>query len=356
MSATQTQGSADPLGHGLLQYRLGRSREALRALTGAPLPFPKTDPAMKRWVVTGAGCSEAHARFTVDLLSRYAEQEATYWPLSDFLERQPPPSTGLVVFSQGLSPNACLALGRIRSFASGLLISAIDPARLPQRMVGRSDTEAVLADWAASGGQVCTLPVEREDRLWLRVVGPLAGYLAALQWVEMLAPGAWPACPAVLLDRVFETAPAQVGSLDLDRFRDGCMILAAAPLCNYAQNLALKWVDGMRARLPQVVDYLAFPHGPYQSLLNHPLPVIILHGKSEAEQSLIHRARTMLQGNTPYTWVLQSQLPDPWRMVEYEVVLNYLVLRAAGAWAVDLRHHEGRGDEGALYFLDAPTG
>ena len=352
----QNQGNADPLGHGLLQYRLGRSREVLGKLTREPLVFPLPGKAVKRWVVTGAGCSEAHARFAVDLLTRHAGLEAAYWPLSDFLERQPGPGTGLVVFSQGLSPNACLALRRVRSFARGLLISAVDPHNLPRRSLARSDTETVLADWVEAGGQVCSLPVEPEDRLWLRVVGPLAGYLAAIQWVASLAPEGWPDCPAVLLDRVFEMAPAQVGSLDLERFRDGCMILASAPLCGYAQNLALKWVDGMRTRLPQVVDYLAFPHGPYQSLLNHPLPVIILHGKSAAEQSLLHRARTMLGGNTPYTWVLQSRLPDPWRMVEYEVVLNYLVLRAAGAWAVDLRHHTGRGDEGALYFLDAPTG
>ena len=86
--------------------------EACRALT-APLPPPPFDPLeVRRIWVTGLGSSTAQARLLAHCLCEYAELDARFLP-SGALHAGPPDQASrdaLLVFSQGLSPNARFAL------------------------------------------------------------------------------------------------------------------------------------------------------------------------------------------------------------------------------------------------------
>src|SRR5688572_3537291 len=76
-------------------------------------------------VTTGAGSSAAHARFLASVLGELGIP-ARFAPLTEFLEPPAPAAAGktLVVFSQGLSPNARLALQHTKRWHSVWLATA----------------------------------------------------------------------------------------------------------------------------------------------------------------------------------------------------------------------------------------
>ena len=99
--------SPDPLGHELLTRRLADIPGILAAmLAGGPAPLRPTTLAARRFIVTGTGSSEAHARYLVMLLNLYTERAAAFLPLSGFVDSPPGAFAGrtLVVWSQGVSP------------------------------------------------------------------------------------------------------------------------------------------------------------------------------------------------------------------------------------------------------------
>jgi len=72
---------------------------------------PAFAAAARRIVLTGVGSSAAHARFLAHLLTERYALDATALPLSAFLTPRATASEEiLIVFSQGLSPNARIAL------------------------------------------------------------------------------------------------------------------------------------------------------------------------------------------------------------------------------------------------------
>src|SRR5262249_17936819 len=108
-------------GHALLAERLRALPAALRAdvcLRGA---VPR---AARRFVTTGAGGSGAHGRFLAQLLGEHAGVAARFEPLGRFASPLPADAaeTVLVVFSQGLSPNAWLALAMPQAWQAVVLV------------------------------------------------------------------------------------------------------------------------------------------------------------------------------------------------------------------------------------------
>ena len=99
----------------LLTERCAAASAALACELGRPfVPPPLSDPAGRRYLVTGIGVSEGPARCLVSLLAR-GGRCAVFLPLSAFAEGPPPGAWDtLVLFSQGLSPNAQIALSFAR--------------------------------------------------------------------------------------------------------------------------------------------------------------------------------------------------------------------------------------------------
>src|SRR5690606_5024721 len=73
--------------------------------------------------VAGVGGSEGPARFLTAVLAELCVP-STYRPVTHFLERREATSRVLVVFSQGLSPNARLMLSRASEYACALLVTS----------------------------------------------------------------------------------------------------------------------------------------------------------------------------------------------------------------------------------------
>ena len=96
---------------------LSRLPERVLAAAEAPFLLPRGLRDARRVHVTGVGSSAGHARFLVERL-QHAGTAAAFTPLSRFAAGSPgtPDEDALVVFSQGLSPNARLALAEARSW------------------------------------------------------------------------------------------------------------------------------------------------------------------------------------------------------------------------------------------------
>jgi len=345
---------SDPLGHALLRERLEQAPDLLAGLLASPR-LPREVKVTGRVVATGAGAAgEAHARFLVYLINAYTGGAAEYRSLSAF-GRAPEAAAGrrtLALFSPWLAPNTRLALDRAGAFARAYFFSAATPGSLVR--AGLPETARYLEQRLADGVALCGYPPEeQENHLLLRLLGPLAGYLACIQFVNAVWPGAVPPCETAQLLDALRAAPIRASSLALDPLRQGCALLAADPLPGFGQNLAAKFMEGLFLPPAPVWDYLAFAHGPFQALVaGRPLPVLVLHGPTVLENTLLERARPLLQMGGSYTWIVRSDLPLPWRIFEYEMTLNALVLRAAAAWGIDQRRWPGRDRAGALYYVD----
>ena len=344
----------DPLGHELLGQRLARIPDVLADMIArGPLPLKPATLAAQRFIITGTGSSEAHARYLTMLLNLYSDRAAAYLPLSGFIDRHPVAFAGktLVVFSQGVSPNAQIALNRRGDFAHCVLFTATTPAAA--RAAGKQDRALLLQGILDAGGELVEFPLAEEYTTLIRFVGPLAGYLAALQFTAQLAGCRFPLPSAeVILPLLRQPAPADL--LDAmvrlpSAFSQGFNIVTAAPISDFAQNLACKFMEGVFWPCPPISDFLQFAHGPFQQMNAHPKPVIILQGDSPAEEELVGRSVRMLREVGLSAFVVRVDAPPLYSIFGFEAALNALVFAVMRHQKIDQVNWPGKGRDDLLY-------
>ncbi len=344
----------DPLGLDLLAQRLDRIPAIIADMIArGPAPLKPATLAAQRFIITGTGSSEAHARYLVMLLNLYTGRAASYLPLSGFVESPPDAFTGktLVVFSQGVSPNAQIALRCRGQFAHTVLFSATNPETA--RAAGKPDRAALLQSILDEGGELIEFPLAEEYTTLIRFVGPLAGYLACLQFAAQFAccryrtPGADDILPLL-------AAPAPANLLDAmirlpSAFSQGFNLLTAAPISDFAQNLACKFMEGLFWPCPPISDFLQFAHGPFQQMTAHPHPVVILQGGSAAEAELVGRSVTMLREVGLSAFVVRVDAPPLTSIFGFEAALNALVFAVMRHQRIDQVNWPGKGRDDLLY-------
>ncbi len=346
--------SADPKGHDLLDRRLALIPQIIADMLGtAPPPLSPASLALQRCIITGTGSSEAHARYLAHLLNFHTAASATYLPLSGFTSENRPAfhDKTLILFSQGLSPNAQLALRHASAFAHTILFTAATPA--VARQAGKPERAAQLEAFLSSGGELLTFPLAEEYTTLIRLVGPLAGYLRCLQFAAAL-PGSriqLPTTPSLASLLATPAPPALLAAIrhNPESFARGLQLIAASPTSDFAQNLACKFVEGLFWPAPAVSDFLQFAHGPFQQCTARPHPVIILRGDSPMENELVPRATRMLvdAGQTPFE--LSVSAPPLLAIFAFEMALNRLVLALLRELAIDQINWPGRGRDDLLY-------
>jgi hypothetical protein len=148
----------------LLEMRLDELPTALVESDAVQLPA-----SLGPTTTTGIGASEAPARLLAEtLLSRGVP--ARFLPLSAFA-LDPPSGESLVVFSQGLSPNARLSIAAAERFARRYVITSVAPR-------GGNALDAFIA----AGFAPVVAPPREERGLLVRVVGPVVAALLAMRW------------------------------------------------------------------------------------------------------------------------------------------------------------------------------
>jgi hypothetical protein len=346
--------AADPLGHNLLASRLADIPGILAGMLAAPPPtlLPAT-LASRRFIVTGTGSSEAHARYLAMLLNLYTDRAAAYLPLSGFTvaDRAAFADKTLVVFSQGVSPNAQIALNRRGDFAHAILFTATTPQAA--RAAGKADRAALLQGILDGGGELIEFPLAEEYTTLIRFVGPLAGYLAALQFAARFAGCRFPQPEASVILPLLEARPpddlraAMIGLPSA--FSQGFNLVTAAPISDFAQNLACKFMEGVFWPCPPISDFLQFAHGPFQQMNAHPKPVIILQGGSAAEADMVDRSVRMLRDAGLGAFVIRVEAPTLYSIFGFEAALNSLVFDVMKHLRVDQVNWPGKGRDDLLY-------
>lgn len=344
----------DPLGHDLLASRLARIPEILSGMIArGPVPLKPATLAAQRFIITGTGSSEAHARYLAMLLNLHTGRAASYLPLSGFVDFPAESFAGktLVVFSQGVSPNAQIALRRRRNFAHTILFTATTPAAA--LAANKPDRAKLLQGLLDAGGELIEFPLAEEYTTLLRFVGPLAGYLAALQFTAQLSCCRFRSPVAADILPLLETRPppdlAAAMADSHGAFAPGFNLVTGAPVSDYAQNLACKFMEGVFWPCPPVSDFLQFAHGPFQQMTAHPKPVILFQSNSPAEAELVDRSVRMLAGVGLKSFVIRAEAPPIFAIFGFEAALNTLVFDLMRRLGTDQVNWPGKGRDDLLY-------
>jgi creatinine amidohydrolase len=345
---------SDPFGHELLRRRLDLVPRLLLEMAEHPLERVSARTLTARgFLVTGTGSSEAHARYLVYLLNRHARRPAEFIPLSAFCDMPAEFGRGrvLVVVSQGLSPNALVAIDRHSDF-DHLVVFTSSTAEGAEA-AGKHDRAARIRALETAGVEFVRSPLEEEYSTLIRFVGPLAVYVAVHQFVRCLAgdllPPLRPEALGGMLRRTADPAVVDRFATHADEFRRGFYLVTGAPLCEFAHNLGYKFLEGVFWSAPAIWDFLQFAHGPFQEVTLQPRPVVLLHGPGATEEDLAARTRTMLESAGVPCIDIAGSTRAPECIFEYEALFNDLVFRLVERLGVDQRNWPSKGKDDPLY-------
>lgn len=347
-----------------------------------PLPQPLSWAAAPIWV-TGGGMSEGPARFLCALLSVQGIA-ATYLPLSEFVaadlslssdepEKSPREPRGtLVLFSQGLAPNARFPLLHRHRFHRCLLVTAVVPAgdeAQPDLASGLSTAAAsslltmrIAAQAQKNGVEVLTLPPPQEDGLLLRVIGPAVHCLAAA-WLAGVPLWQLAAVPSVY-EQALATPAATL------RHHGELPAIALVASGRYAEAcFGLRWklLEGLHVPDPPIWDLLQVAHGPMQSIWRRAQTLLFLSRAEAPHEAPLAAALAQVFSEPRHRIITlpASRLPGLLAYFEHDALLNPLLLAALASrspdgapaeGAIDLISWPGRGHDGPLYNLAPDAG
>lgn len=334
----------------LLRRRCAGVPDVLRAALAAPLPPLRAIAHRARWVVTGAGASEGPARLFAALLRRHLHACATFVPLSAFAPGRAAdltdPAAVLVVVTQGVAPNAGLALARAPSFAACVVVTAC-----PEH--------PGLAGARALGALVIAHPPGPEAGLLLRVQGPAAATMALLRTLDALALARGDAPPFdERLDAVPDGLPDPSEALDgraAAMAAEGCVaIVSCDPGLELAHGLRWKWLEGPATCDPPCWDALQMVHGPLQHVIDRPRLLLALEPADDPGASdLLDRLAAVMGDGHPMLR-LRARTAGVTGFFDYDARCNGLVCAVLARCPRDLVRWPGYGRDAALYDLGGP--
>lgn len=322
-----------------LDARVRRVPDILRQVLTLPPPEGLRQLGSNSVVLTGIGASEAVTRSLEPWFRHELRIRVTQVPLSAFIaDDVRMQGQTLVLLSQELSPNATLALSRVREFQQALLITAL-PATDP-----RLDT------FRAAGGLVWTLPPPEERDLLVRVEGPMA---AAFALVRLGLEGVGRELPAALqsLPQTVEAAQArgfelaQTWPLELTR----APLVATGWYAHCLELIGWTWMEAWWTEPPPAFDVLQLAHGPWQQRFDESGPWLGFTRPDDAP-GLWPRFEQMLPPRQSLVKIAAT-LPGPLALFEHlgftQGLLAGVLLRAPR----DLTQWPGKGTDGPLYEL-----
>jgi hypothetical protein len=289
-------------------------------------------------VTTGIGASEGPARLLAVSLTE-AGRCARFVPLSAFVIARPRADL-LVVFSQGLSPNARLALGHEHDFGARWLVTS------EARGAG-SKHDAFLEPLEARGLLRIVMPPRSEADLLLRVVGPAAASLLALRLAALLGATELASTP---FDEAAGAYAAPDGMLAL---REGALAIVTAGVpFDVTHGHRWKMLEGLLEGDVPAWDALQFAHGPMQALYEREATLIGLATPGSAE--LLARVQGAI-ATTKLDFVpIVARRTDALSFFEHAAALDALLVATLRERPRDLRDWPGRGADTALYGLGDP--
>ncbi|MCH2172218.1 creatininase family protein [Myxococcota bacterium] len=361
-------GNAWREGFELLSHRVAQTPQAVAEAFATRIPAPVFGEGLpaktvRRVLTTGLGSSAGHARYLAALIESGAGIPARFVPSGEFWAGRSVPArdTALIVFSQGLSPNARFALREVDGWGAVVLFTAASEG------TAEPDVRGWL-EWLRARG-VVMIPVPGRDEFGtlLRVIGPLSAYAVALRFVQALvhelhggsAASRWLDCDTELLVRILREAPGHYDRIAApwrdrgsDFFSFPPALLASGSYAELIDNLRFKLMEGLLRTAPPIWDPLEFAHGPFQQGHSEPgLWFALVWEGDEHARFWLERVEGLLHPDRHALISFSSSLAPPLAIFEHEALLNQFVLDRVKAEGIDVGRWPGRGADGPLYDL-----
>lgn len=337
---------------GLVSRRVDAIPQLLREQARRPLIWPLRSVPASGMLVCGVGLSEGPARVLAELASRRVGLAARYVPLSRFAIGAPEvESCTLVVFSQGVCPNALLALRAAARAEQALVVTGLEEDELVARCPQLGP--------ALEGGRLAVLTIspEREDGLLLRVQTPAVAHLTAFRLADALAERV--GAPRFGLG--LREVPEAVAALRDQRLKDSPLdpahwlahpiaLVSVGETTELLQGLSWKLMEGLWRPLPPVFEALQYAHGPFQAYYGKPLHLIALFaGASPALRAIATQLFEVARGaghSVEAVWAVHA---DERAYFEFDAYLNRRLIDALHTVDRDLSRWPGHGLDGPLY-------
>jgi creatinine amidohydrolase len=275
------------------------------------------------------------------------------------LEAAPPSGAlgdALIVFSQGLSPNARLAFSHSAAWGSVVLVTA----------QGLSATQGERFEWytALVDAGVSVVPFAAPDEYGslVRMAGPMLGYAAALALADSLGQlmSREVSCDFEAAAERVERADAALallladhgmGESDLRALVEGEVALVASEgYGELLQNLKTKWMEITLGPFPPLWDAAEFAHGGLQRLwAAGSATVVQLSRGRPADQELGRALAEATDSEKARVFELRADDLGAASVFEHEALVNALLLCWLRAAEGDPSSWPGKGQDAPLY-------
>jgi creatinine amidohydrolase len=335
----------------ILEARVHAVPSALAQTLTSPLPnLPDTWKTLPV-VATGLGSSAASAHLLVEEMGKHSPHAAVFRDSTYFYGRPRKAEKALlVVFSQGLSPNARIALAHAGNFAGILLVTSIQPENADE------DRKAIIEGLEREGAVLWIHPLENEYTILPRLVGPVCSAAVALRLAAILSEHELEipeeltrdqGGPLPLLEEIerVQYADEWIGGVDFN-FTSGAQV--------YSHNLAAKAMEGLYLPLPPCREVFEFSHGPFQLNQKRHRGQWIFSSSAEWEADLRARLMPIFAQGAKVREIVAPYHP-PWDLFFFERFLNEILLEAVSKRQLDLINWPGKGQDGPGYAIDKPA-
>ena len=328
----------------LLRDRAASIPQRIRALGDDPIMGLDTAGA-RAVVTTGVGSSGAHARALAAWLADLGVA-ARFLPPSAFPEahRDPHADELLIVFSQGLSPNIRWALSEVDAWRQLAVVTSTHTSDADDRgrfAAALSEAGALLIDSGA----------EAEYGTLVRLAGPATGFWVVQQILRTFGADAGPDADetATAIEAARRRGEALAEPIAARLAREPVLWLAAGTTVLAADNLRLKWAEGLLRPVPPVADLLDFAHGPFQTLYDRDALLVALCHLDGSTHAAEARVRELTVPGRHAFVPLEARLEGPAAMLEYEAMANAMLLAALKSSEIHPGRWPGQGGDRALY-------
>lgn len=317
-------------------------QDAIRALPGAlrqasAISLPALERPVRRVLTTGIGLSEAPARLLASALVDRAV--CARFCVTSQVGEQSRADDLVIVFSQGLSPNARLALGPGAGANMRWLVTSVEPGSATPAQA------EFLASCLVQGVRAIVVPPPGESGALVRLVGPTVAALIALRLAASLSADQ-------ALAQQLRDAPACYRALSLGTTLDD------ATLGLVAVGMHPEWVHAHRWKLletllrddPPIWEALQFAHGPLQTYYERRLTLLAF--EAGGRSPLVERIVQTLHPQRHRLVRVSSSLPPELAFFEHTATLDALLLQAVQSSGRDLFDWPARHADGPLYDLE----
>ena len=328
-----------------LRARLDETPSAIARTHAAATTFvaehARALEAPRRWALSGIGASEGVARAAAAWIQREGAARAEFVPFSKWLCQ--PSSTlgfdGVVVFSQGMSPNARIATARAPKSSTRILVTA-------------SPSHPAALDARGEGWLLCTHEPADEGALLVRLTGPSCALTVARALADAVAAaqrsnGGGSLSAERAFERGVEVGRSIASAMDVSALEHVRAMLCAAGDDETHGGLAWVWMESTLCAPVALWDLLGFAHGPYQSLFDQRATLIALEQASHG--ALVDRVASMLDRDRHTLVRVRADELGPFTVFSHLGSLWALAIALLERRPRDLHPWPGKGRDKPLY-------